>query len=417
MNRRCRTLTLVGSLWLLAAASASALACNIPVFRYALERWQPDAYQLLVVHREPLAEGDLTRIEELRTQSQSQNGDLNLDVRTVDLKQELDPDLAAMESVLNSLGGDGSSPRAILRSAPVQGDRLTLWQGELDEFNPAHWFESPIRTKVLERLLAGDSGVWIVFPGTDSVKTDELVNLLETELERLGDELPFPSGIGEPGSELFSEVPLTIRFSVLRAEPEAEGALRSLLKTVTNADLDAGQPIVVPVYGRARALEAFEAEQVTPQVIEEISMFFTGACSCQVKQSNPGFDLPLSAAWMPLLFQDVAPPPETQLPENGQGKAEYVSIPAGTLAREQAAEAAVPETPLDVPVTDAVAESKVEPLPAVDPAQPIQPPLAVEILRSPSEARPVKQNDPFVRWIAMAAVVLGAVLILAAGRR
>ena len=26
-------------------------ACSVPVFRYALERWQPDTFQALVLHR------------------------------------------------------------------------------------------------------------------------------------------------------------------------------------------------------------------------------------------------------------------------------------------------------------------------------------------------------------------------------
>ena len=26
-------------------------ACQVPVFRYALERWQPDPYELVIVHK------------------------------------------------------------------------------------------------------------------------------------------------------------------------------------------------------------------------------------------------------------------------------------------------------------------------------------------------------------------------------
>ncbi|HUQ72324.1 MAG TPA: hypothetical protein VM165_22550, partial [Planctomycetaceae bacterium] len=29
-------------------------ACNVPVFRYALEHWRPDPYRLTVLHRGPL---------------------------------------------------------------------------------------------------------------------------------------------------------------------------------------------------------------------------------------------------------------------------------------------------------------------------------------------------------------------------
>ena len=32
----------------------TAIACNVPVFRYALERWEADPYEMVVFHREPL---------------------------------------------------------------------------------------------------------------------------------------------------------------------------------------------------------------------------------------------------------------------------------------------------------------------------------------------------------------------------
>src|SRR5947208_4082679 len=34
--------------------SPAAFACSVPVFRYALERWQPSKYELIVYHRGPL---------------------------------------------------------------------------------------------------------------------------------------------------------------------------------------------------------------------------------------------------------------------------------------------------------------------------------------------------------------------------
>ena len=35
--------------------SNAVLACQIPVFRYALERWQPDPYEVVVIHRGSLS--------------------------------------------------------------------------------------------------------------------------------------------------------------------------------------------------------------------------------------------------------------------------------------------------------------------------------------------------------------------------
>ncbi len=56
LNNKCLATVLAASLIL----SGVALACNVPVFRYALERWKPDACEVFVfcdrdfdVEREP----------------------------------------------------------------------------------------------------------------------------------------------------------------------------------------------------------------------------------------------------------------------------------------------------------------------------------------------------------------------------
>ena len=44
---------------------ASAHTCSIPVFRYALERWIPGPYEVLVYHRGPLSEADRKTLKEM----------------------------------------------------------------------------------------------------------------------------------------------------------------------------------------------------------------------------------------------------------------------------------------------------------------------------------------------------------------
>ena len=48
--------------WLVVVAPI-VLACSVPVFRYALERWPPDAYEVLILHDGPLAERDQELLE------------------------------------------------------------------------------------------------------------------------------------------------------------------------------------------------------------------------------------------------------------------------------------------------------------------------------------------------------------------
>ena len=48
-------------------------------------------------------------------------------------------------------------------------------------------------------------------------------------------------------------------------------------------------PLVFPIFGRGRVLGGLE---VKAKEIEEAARFLCGACSCQVKELNPGVDLP-----------------------------------------------------------------------------------------------------------------------------
>src|SRR4051812_35362696 len=74
------------------ALGAIAYACNVPVFRFALERWRPDAYRLTVLHRGPLSQEhrELVRpLEEAQGKAQA-----NIVVRVVDvvkLEKQDDP--------------------------------------------------------------------------------------------------------------------------------------------------------------------------------------------------------------------------------------------------------------------------------------------------------------------------------------
>ena len=53
----------------LIVCSALAAACNIPVFRFALERWKPDSCEIVVFHRGPMSVEDGEILEDLESAS------------------------------------------------------------------------------------------------------------------------------------------------------------------------------------------------------------------------------------------------------------------------------------------------------------------------------------------------------------
>src|SRR5262245_34589200 len=50
-----RAKTFISSAVLLLLLAGSATACNVPVFRYALERWPADPYEIVLFHHGPLS--------------------------------------------------------------------------------------------------------------------------------------------------------------------------------------------------------------------------------------------------------------------------------------------------------------------------------------------------------------------------
>src|SRR5512145_3576746 len=77
--------------WLVLAAaallsgSALAWACNVSVFRFALERWRPDPYRAVLLHRGELTAADRQQLEVL--QKQQDEALANVTVRAVDVSQ------------------------------------------------------------------------------------------------------------------------------------------------------------------------------------------------------------------------------------------------------------------------------------------------------------------------------------------
>jgi hypothetical protein len=77
---RCVTWFLIVFLMMM----SSVMACQVPVFRYALERWLADQYEIVVLHDGPIQRDALDRFEKLQALA-SQNS--NAVVRDIDIQE------------------------------------------------------------------------------------------------------------------------------------------------------------------------------------------------------------------------------------------------------------------------------------------------------------------------------------------
>jgi hypothetical protein len=201
----------------------------------------------------------------------------------------------------------------------------------LAEAVSADLFDSPVRRRLRRRLLDGHSVVWLVVQSDNAAKTQRVTSRLEQQLARLPQQIQLPEGIGLPGSELYADVPLVLKFSVLTIDPAdpRERFLVQLLTGLRQQAFDAGEPLLVPVFGRGRALEVIPGEDLQGPLAGDLTRFLCGACSCQVKEQNPGFDLLMTVDWDHELFGDSEQRPPKQAGSRAANAPVLVPIPPG----------------------------------------------------------------------------------------
>jgi hypothetical protein len=290
--------------------SAPAWACDVPVFRYALERWPAEPFNVLVFHRGALTAEQKAVADWLAERADDANRPCNVTVTLVDVRAaeaKDDPNAAMPPSVaaLWESQKDKPLPRMVACFPSPPGRRFVAWSGDLSAAAARSLVDSPARRKVVEAIGKGDSAVWLLVECGDKAKDAAAFVLLETQLARLAKQIALPAAddpdvpdVAEDGAG----PKVRIGFSVVRVSRDdaAEAPLVEMLMS-TEADLAkdaAGEPAAFAVFGQGRALWALVGKGINKDNLEEYAGFLCGPCSCQVKEQNPGVDMLFAADWL-----------------------------------------------------------------------------------------------------------------------
>ena len=309
-------------------------ACNIPVFRYALERWRPDKTEVFLLRDRELTEAEQRILDEAELNGVDQGGRVNFRLKDIDLRDDAARNSSISKQLLSRLGSQdrANSPWVFVRSGVPGGDHVVVWQGELRNLPESGAFASPARSEISKRLLAGHAIVWVIVASSDDEKNERARKQLQSAIGALEGKIQLPDGIGLPGSELHSEVPLLLKYSTLEiaADDAEERYLINLATAMSDPDGERSEPMIIPIFGRGRALEIIHAGRISNDLVFDLTAFLSGACSCQVKEQNPGFDLHMDTDWELELYgeQGVSPPDESA-GRNGRGKPKLLTIPPG----------------------------------------------------------------------------------------
>ncbi len=280
--------------FLLSQESTGAFACSVPVFRYAMERWPADYYEAVLIHRGQLTEDDKQLLNELRQEDSETEDFLNLRILELDIATTTEE---KVKSLLMSEELPETLPVLVLWYPWHKGRTPPIWQGRLTRSTVAALLESPTRQKLAERLIEGQTAVWIFVESGNAEKDKAALQLLEQELETVTRELKeeaqsIPEELGAPE--------ITYSFSILsvsRSDPNERMLLTLLLNSEPDLDEYSDKPVTFPVFGRGRALYALIGEGITSDNIRETIAFLVGPCGCEIKMMNPGMDILMAANW------------------------------------------------------------------------------------------------------------------------
>lgn len=295
-----RVLTLLTALLAIAGIAPALRACSVPVFRYALEQWEPDAYHLLVLHDGVLSTAQLTLLESL-TAVGGDEPPVNLVITHVPAAAI--PGDAALQAAW-SQRAMSDTPLLVLRfPAPLQDPRV-IWSAPLSAAAVEALHASPTRRELTRRLLDGESLVWLLLQSGDATADTAVETALQDEIARLQATVTLPEIESVDEQYLRAVEPaLRIGFSHITVAPDdpQEAVLLAIMGASIHPDTtdrERAGPLLMPVFGRGRALSVVPAGVWTlDEGIADMTQYVCGSCSCEVKAENPGFDLPLAANW------------------------------------------------------------------------------------------------------------------------
>ncbi|MEZ6141834.1 MAG: hypothetical protein R3B84_14780 [Zavarzinella sp.] len=310
-------LRFVSAFIILACFTADATACSIPVFRYALERWQPASFQVVIFHDQEISEKDRTvfssalkpggEVADKMPTTLAPWG-INATVHQVDLRKPLTKDAQA---IYDRLPPNITLPYVVVRDPSVVDTPALLWQGGLQKIDFQEIFTNKVRTQIASTLTRGNVAVLVVKPGPDAAENNRLRTLLNDTIPKLEKtiDLPMPSA---DGPQLLSAMPLYVGIEVVWLDDSTNKDLifeRNLLNLENDLDRHRGS-IVFPIFGRGRALCALYGKDLEKSSeIESAIKFLCRACSCQVKELNPGIDLLIQHPWDEIFLINLGPAP------------------------------------------------------------------------------------------------------------
>ena len=263
-------------------------ACDVPVFRFALERWVNDPYILLIKHPAELNDNQLEKLTTLRNKYELNKAKCNLVLK---IEESTENDFV-ME----------------LRYPEVTGIIRPAWVGDFNLENFDRIIDSPTRKDIHKKIINGTAIVWIVLKSGNNEQDKSFVKKLQEMLPQIQSQFSISKNVKQakeldqidgslPQKELdnilYSTIPLDISFEIIELDKDNMNE-QVFVQTLINQSIsmiDINEPVAIPIFGRARCLDGIKSSELDLNKLHSTCSYLCSACSCTVKAENPGVDL------------------------------------------------------------------------------------------------------------------------------
>jgi hypothetical protein len=146
------------------------VACNTPVYRYAMDNWAPAPFEVYYFYREKIAKEDEAVHRMLKDLAGGGPVMANLALVTIDVSKprQLDPLPAPVKESWKSKHG-GALPTYLVWS-PWGAE---VFAGRLDQDAVREMADSPVRTRIGDLLKQGNAAVLLILAGAKESDTQQ----------------------------------------------------------------------------------------------------------------------------------------------------------------------------------------------------------------------------------------------------
>ena len=296
---------------------ATSFACEVPVFRYALERWERDLYKVFIIHRGDLSENDTALWKQIQDNAIGYGGHTNILAYKVNVADEKEAgNFHKIYAKLKDIDVN-EKPQILLLFPNITKVYDPIWQGDLNQKNIDELLKPKATSKLMTGILQGYSSTFLLMESGNKEKDERAAETIKKAMAELKESLDIPEGIvqtdGEvtggklsayqaatidPSNVLKSGIPLKIDFNMVRMpNNDSHPIFRSILGKVFTSKKTEGEPRLFAFFGRGRLLGPMVGEEITVKHISQLSAYLCSACSCQVKRQNPGLDFLTTLNW------------------------------------------------------------------------------------------------------------------------